>query len=83
MPCMARTLQVMKKAGSYDPRKLMGVTTLDVCRTKTFVAEHQGLDVSTLQANVIGGHAGTTIIPLLSQVSLHSASEVSAVTTGS
>lgn len=26
----------------YNPQKLMGVTTLDVCRAKTFVAENQG-----------------------------------------
>lgn len=28
----------------YNPKKLMGVTTLDVCRAKTFVAENQGED---------------------------------------
>lgn len=28
--------------GVYNPKKLMGVTTLDVVRAKTFVAEHQG-----------------------------------------
>jgi hypothetical protein len=61
-------LQVLKQAGKYDPRKLMGVTTLDVCRAKTFVAEQQGLNVDTVHVDVIGGHAGTTIIPLLSQV---------------
>lgn len=27
-----------------------------------------GLDVSKVKVDVIGGHAGTTIIPLLSQV---------------
>jgi malate/lactate dehydrogenase len=59
---------VLKQAGKYDPRKLMGVTTLDVCRAKTFVAEQQGLNVDNVHVDVIGGHAGTTIIPLLSQV---------------
>merc|ERR1712151_1281267 len=29
---------VLKKKGVYDPKKLFGVTTLDVCRAKTFVA---------------------------------------------
>lgn len=28
--------------GVYNPQKLMGVTTLDVVRAKTFVAENQG-----------------------------------------
>ena len=60
----------MKAKGTYDPRKLMGVTTLDVFRAKTFVAENQKIDLSSnpVEVDVIGGHAGTTIIPLLSQV---------------
>ncbi|CAM9848943.1 unnamed protein product, partial [Choristocarpus tenellus] len=33
---------VLKKAGVFDPQKLMGVTTLDVSRANTFVAENQG-----------------------------------------
>lgn len=28
--------------GVYNPQKLMGVTTLDVCRAQTFIAENQG-----------------------------------------
>merc|ERR1711916_217934 len=41
---------------------------LDVVRANTFVAENQGLDVKHINVPVIGGHAGTTILPLLSQV---------------
>lgn len=29
--------EVFKKAGTYDPKKLLGVTTLDVARANTFV----------------------------------------------
>jgi malate dehydrogenase len=94
VPIFAET---MKKHGVYNPKKLFGVTTLDVCRANTFVAENQGIiqrsyvicfitytpsllasprfpnshlgfDVSKTIVNVIGGHAGTTILPLLSQV---------------
>jgi len=65
VPIFAETL---KKRGVYDPRKLFGVTTLDVVRAKTFVADNQGMDVLTTKVDVIGGHAGTTILPLLSQV---------------
>jgi malate dehydrogenase len=54
--------------GVYDPRRLFGVTTLDVVRANSFVAENQKLDVNKVRVNVIGGHAGTTILPLLSQV---------------
>ena len=60
--------EVLKKAGVYDPKKLCGVTTLDVCRANTFVAANQGFDVSAMDVPVIGGHAGITILPLLSQI---------------
>lgn len=61
--------EVLKKHGCYDPRKLMGVSTLDIVRSNTFVAEMKGLDVSKTSVPVIGGHSGNTIIPLLSQAS--------------
>jgi malate dehydrogenase len=31
--------EVFKKAGTYDPKKLFGVSTLDVVRSNTFVAQ--------------------------------------------
>lgn len=65
VPIFAETL---KKAGVYNPKKLFGVTTLDVVRANTFVAENQKTDVLATNVPVIGGHAGTTILPLLSQV---------------
>jgi malate/lactate dehydrogenase len=55
--------------GTYNPKKLFGVTTLDVIRANTFVAENQGWDAAKTNVTVVGGHAGTTILPLLSQVS--------------
>merc|ERR1711972_934592 len=58
---------ILKQKGVYDPKKLFGVTTLDVCRAKTFVAAANGNDVLKTNVPVIGGHAGTTIVPLLSQ----------------
>jgi len=65
VPIAAETL---KKAGVYNPKKLFGVTTLDVIRSQTFVAALKGLDPVTTQVTVIGGHSGNTILPLLSQV---------------
>jgi len=65
VPIFAETL---KKHGVYNPKKLFGVTTLDVVRANTFVAENQKTDVLAANVKVIGGHAGTTILPLLSQV---------------
>lgn len=60
--------QVLKKHGVYNPKKLFGVTTLDVTRANTFVSQNQKMDVSKMNVTVIGGHAGTTILPLLSTV---------------
>lgn len=61
--------EVLKASGVYDPRKVMGVTTLDIVRANTFVAEAKGLDTKDVDVPVIGGHAGETILPILSQVS--------------
>ena len=59
--------EVMKKAGKFDPKRLFGVTTLDVVRAETFVQEHTGArDPSKTVIPVIGGHSGETIVPLFS-----------------
>ena len=60
--------EVFKKAGTYDKNRLFGVTTLDVIRSETFVAEAKGKSTADVLVPVIGGHSGTTILPLLSQV---------------
>merc|ERR1711934_707028 len=57
----------MKKEGCYDPKRIFGVTTLDIVRANTFVAEAAGLDVSEMSIPVIGGHAGASILPVLSR----------------
>ena len=55
----------------FDPKRLFGVTTLDVVRASTFVAEV--VKDTTLSPEVVipvvGGHSGVTIVPLLSQSS--------------
>uniref|UniRef100_A0A6Q2XYR8 Malate dehydrogenase n=1 Tax=Esox lucius TaxID=8010 RepID=A0A6Q2XYR8_ESOLU len=58
---------VMKKYGVYNPNRVFGVTTLDIVRANAFVAELKGLDPARVNVPVIGGHAGKTIIPLISQ----------------
>ena len=62
------TAEVYKKAGVYDPKKILGVTTLDVVRSNTFAAQLKGLSIEDVFVPVVGGHAGITILPLLSQV---------------
>lgn len=60
--------EVYKKYGIDHSKKLFGVTTLDVVRANTFIAELKGHDVDKTNVPVIGGHSGVTILPLLSQV---------------
>ncbi|MFT5221129.1 MAG: malate dehydrogenase [Planctomycetota bacterium] len=60
--------EILKAAGVYDKRKLFGITTLDVIRSNTFVAELIGKSTSEVDVNVIGGHSGVTILPLLSSI---------------
>merc|ERR1711909_138856 len=59
--------EMFKKAGKYNPAKIFGVTTLDIVRANTFIAELKGLNPQEVNCPVIGGHAGVTIMPLLSQ----------------
>ncbi|XP_011044945.1 PREDICTED: malate dehydrogenase, mitochondrial-like [Populus euphratica] len=59
--------EVFKKAGTYDPKRLFGVTTLDVVRAKTFYAGKAKVPVAEVNVPVVGGHAGITILPLFSQ----------------
>lgn len=60
--------EVLKKAGVYDKNKLFGITTLDIIRSNTFVAQLKGRQPEELNVPVIGGHSGVTILPLLSQI---------------
>ncbi|KAH7652548.1 Malate dehydrogenase protein [Dioscorea alata] len=59
--------EVLKQKGVYNPKKLFGVTTLDVVRANTFVAQKKGLKLIDVDVPVVGGHAGITILPLLSK----------------
>eukprot|EP01024_Parvocaulis_polyphysoides_P064468 TRINITY_DN749_c0_g1_i2.p1 TRINITY_DN749_c0_g1~~TRINITY_DN749_c0_g1_i2.p1 ORF type:complete len:382 (-),score=72.89 TRINITY_DN749_c0_g1_i2:169-1314(-) len=59
--------EVFKANGTYDKTKLFGVTTLDIVRANTFAGEILGKDPKDVSVPVVGGHAGITILPLLSQ----------------
>ena len=59
--------EVMKKANVFNPKRLFGVTTLDVVRAETFVQDFTGeKDPSKTVIPVVGGHSGETIVPLFS-----------------
>ena len=64
---VAIAAEVLKNKGVYDSARLFGVTTLDVIRSSTFVAEVFNKDPIDVKVSVIGGHSGITILPLLSQ----------------
>lgn len=51
----------------YNPKRLFGVTTLDVVRASRFISQHNGTDPADENIVVVGGHSGATIVPLLSQ----------------
>ncbi|CAH2353491.1 malate dehydrogenase, cytoplasmic [[Candida] railenensis] len=65
VPIVAETL---KKAGVFDPKRLFGVTTLDIVRANTFISQlyPDSTTPSQFNINVIGGHSGETIVPLYS-----------------
>merc|ERR1712228_634193 len=63
VPAMAE----LYKAKGLDPKKIVGVTTLDCVRANKFVAEKLGVDPDDVEIPVIGGHAGVTIMPVFSQ----------------
>ncbi|KAI0764094.1 malate dehydrogenase [Irpex lacteus] len=63
--------EVFKQHNVFNPKRIFGVTTLDVVRASTFVAEIIG-DLGkapSITVPVVGGHSGVTIVPLLSQSS--------------
>ncbi|KAK5171531.1 malate dehydrogenase-like protein [Cryomyces antarcticus] len=61
------TAEVFKSMGVYNPKKLFGVTTLDVVRASRFISQLKGTDPANENITVVGGHSGATIVPLLSQ----------------
>jgi malate dehydrogenase len=62
--------EVFKKAGKYDPKRIFGVTTLDIVRASTFVGEEKHVSPVDTKVPVIGGHSGATIVPVLSALNL-------------
>ena len=61
--------EILKSQNVFDAKRLFGVTTLDVVRAETFVAEILGeKNPQNLTIPVIGGHSGETIVPLFSQI---------------
>ena len=64
--------ELLKAYGVFDARRLFGVTTLDVVRAETFLADAENRSVHDDVAgdgqavDVVGGHSPQTMVPLLS-----------------
>lgn len=67
--CLPILCEVMMKEQKFDPRRVIGITTLDEIRAATFVGVANNVDPSSINVPVICGHSGITIVPLLSQCS--------------
>ncbi|KAI6251061.1 malate dehydrogenase [Erysiphe necator] len=60
--------EVLKSKNVFNANRLFGVTTLDVVRAETFVAEIiNEKNPQKVKVPVVGGHSGETIVPLFSQ----------------
>ncbi|KAF8996839.1 NAD-malate dehydrogenase [Cyathus striatus] len=67
VPIVATTLDSL---GVFDPKRLFGVTTLDVVRAAKFLSSVVETEPANTPVTVVGGHSGATIVPLLSQSQL-------------
>ena len=68
--------EVYKKNRIDGRTKLIGLSNLDSIRASTFVSQQLHSIPSFYTIPVIGGHAGTTIIPLFSQLDSQSLSQL-------
>jgi malate dehydrogenase len=48
--------EVFKEYNVYDPRRIFGVTTLDLVRSSTFLSQLIGTSPRQVNVPVIGGH---------------------------
>lgn len=61
-------VEVLKKHNVFDAKKVFGVTTLDVVRASAFLAHVlKDSNPKKYKIPVVGGHSGSTILPLYSQ----------------
>jgi malate/lactate dehydrogenase len=59
--------EMYRKAGVYDPKRIVGVTEIDVVRAAVCYAEKTGQDVTKVYVPVVGGHDSVSMVPLFSQ----------------
>ncbi|XP_023294027.2 malate dehydrogenase, mitochondrial-like [Lucilia cuprina] len=59
--------EYLKDVGYYNPKKLIGSSSVDTMRARTFLGQVVGCDPSKLIVPVVGGHSAGSITPLVSQ----------------
>ncbi|XP_065361384.1 uncharacterized protein LOC135955036 [Calliphora vicina] len=59
--------EYLKNLGFYNPRRLIGSTSVDSMRACTFLGQLVDCDPSKLIVPVVGGHSAGSITPLVSQ----------------
>lgn len=64
---VAIAAQALKKLGTYDKDKLLGVSLLDGLRATRFINDARA-PLHVNQVPVIGGHSDVTIVPLFNQL---------------
>lgn len=74
VPVAVETFRIL---GKLHPENIFGITALDVIRAETFLKEHlHELNISNIDPldhdviSVIGGHSGTTIVPIIPDKSI-------------
>lgn len=60
----------LKRAGAFDPRKLLGLMTWDVHDARCRVAEVLRMNPFDINISVLGGHGGARACPLIHQSGL-------------
>jgi len=60
--------EVLKLHKCYDPKRLFGVSTLDIVRAQTFIGELKNVDPAKVKIQVVGGHSPETMLSVLSAV---------------
>ncbi|AAS52172.2 ADR252Wp [Eremothecium gossypii ATCC 10895] len=68
-------VETLKRLGKLNAARVFGVTTLDLVRAQSFLADALGRDAHRVadlasHVTVVGGHAGRTIVPLLADAQL-------------
>ncbi|XP_061705722.1 malate dehydrogenase-like [Cydia pomonella] len=59
--------ELMRNIGTFDSRKLFGITTIDWLRAQTLFGTHHGMAPEDCFVPVICGHSNKTTVPLISQ----------------